>query len=154
MTTTVGTLSIEDRLAIQDLVASYSFYMDTKQIEPLMRLFVTDDPVFDETRLGIPCASGFENIRQYFLKDVFDVMEGLAHLTGGFLIQEVTEKGARGVCTVFFDGDFKGGESLHVAAYYEDVYERTSEGWKFRSRTVTPYTKPRMSPPAPASDGT
>jgi len=100
MTTTVDTLSIEDRLAIQDLVARYNFYVDTKQIDSLMGLFVTEDPTFDETRLGIPCASGFENLRQYYIKDVFEAMEGLAHLTGGYLIEEVTDKGARGVCTI------------------------------------------------------
>lgn len=154
MTTTVGTLSIEDRLSIQELIARYNFYVDTRQLEPLLSLFVADDPVFDETRLGSPRVSGLENLREFFSKDVFDVIEGQAHLTGGYLIEEVTEKGARGVCTIFYDGDVKGGGTIHVTGYYEDVYERTSEGWKFRSRTVIPYTKPQVSGQTPTADGT
>jgi hypothetical protein len=75
MTTAVGTLSIDGRLSIQELMARYNFYVDTRQLEPLLSLFVTDDPVFDETRLGSPRVSGLENLRQFYLKDVFDVME-------------------------------------------------------------------------------
>ena len=153
MTTTVETLSIEDRLAIQELVARYNFYCDTAQLEPLLGLFVTDDPVFDESRLGSPRVSGFENLRQFFRENVFAVMEGNAHITGGYLIEEVTEKGARGVCTIFYDGDIKGGGTVHVAGYYEDVYERADGGWKFRSRTVIPFTKPQATAPAASADG-
>jgi hypothetical protein len=136
-----ATLSIEDRFAIQDLVSRYSVYVDTFQIEPLMSLWVTDDPFFDETKLGAPRASGLDSIRRFFVEDVFDKMEAMAHLTENPLIDEVTEKGARGTCQHFFEGIVKGGGTIRVTASYDDVYERTSGGWKFRSRTVTPYTR-------------
>jgi hypothetical protein len=116
-----------------------------------MSLWVTDDPFFDETKLGSPRASGFDSLRQFFIEEVFDKMEALAHLTGNYLIDEVTEKGARGTCTIFFEGNAKGGGTIRVTGYYDDVYERTSAGWKFRSRTVTPYTNSQASDLPPAA---
>lgn len=147
----VRTLSTEDRLAIQDLVAQYNRYIDAFQIERLMSLWVAEDPVFDESKLGSPSVTGFEPLRKFFLQEVFDKMERLAHLTGNYLIDEVTGDLARGVCTVFFEGNAKAGGTINVTAYYDDVYERTDVGWKFRSRVVTPYTTPRMTE-MPAAD--
>lgn len=152
MTTTAqGALSTEDRLAIQDLVARYNLYVDTFQIEPLMSLWVTDDPFFDETNLGSGSASGLDSLRRFFMEGVFERMEGLAHLTGNYLIEEITENGARGRCTVFFEGNVRGGGTIRVTANYDDVYERTSAGWKFRSRRVTPYTR-RQTSDLPAAE--
>lgn len=136
-------LSVQDRLELQELVARYNFYIDTFQIEPLMDLWVADDPFFDETKLDTGCHAGLDAIRRFFV-DVFDKMDGLSHITGNFIIEAVTDDGAIGVCTVFMEGDVRGGGTVRATGYYDDVYERTDAGWRFRSRTVTPNTKPQV----------
>ena len=35
-------------------------------------------------------------------------------------------------------------ETMHAAAYYDDVYERVDDTWKFKSRTVYPLTTPQL----------
>ena len=58
--------------------------------------------------------------------------------------EDITETSARGVCTVLVEGEMRTGETMHAAAYYDDVYERVDDTWKFKSRTVYPLTTPQL----------
>lgn len=149
MTNTIGTAALDldaitQRLAIQELCARYAFYCDTFQIEPLMALWVEDDPVFDERDVGTGYHAGQADIRRFFIAGVFAQMDGLLHLTSNHWLQELTENRAAGVCSVIVSGDLKNGGSLHATAYYEDHYARVDGDWKFRSRKTIPYTKPQL----------
>ena len=63
--------AIIQRLAIQERYARYAFYCDTFQIDPLMTLWVNDNPVFDESEVGTGYHSGQDGIRQFFIEGVF-----------------------------------------------------------------------------------
>ena len=49
-----------------------------------------------------------------------------------------------GVCIVLVEGEMRTGETMHAAAYYDDVYEKVDNTWKFKSRTVYPLTTPQL----------
>lgn len=138
-------MSIEDRLDIIDLRSRYAFLVDRFDLDGVMDLWVDDDPVFDEEPLGLKRSVGKDQLRSYFQNDVFGMVDGMLHITGNHVIEEITETTARGFCSVMFDADVKnGGGTMHATAWYEDHYERVDGAWKFRSRVVRPFTKPQM----------
>lgn len=139
-----GRSALTDRQEILDLVARWAYHVDTFQADPLMELWVTDDPVFDESGIGLGNNTGLANIKRYFEQDLFARMDTMAHIFSSHLLEELTDTTARAVSTVMVEGDVKGGGTVHAIVHYRDVCERTTTGWKFRSRTVTPLTKPQI----------
>jgi ketosteroid isomerase-like protein len=102
------------------------------------------DAVFDETKVGTGVSHGAAEIRKFFGETAFVAMSGMAHITASNIITGYHGDTARGVCSVIFEGDVKDGGTIRSTAYYDDVYTRTEEGWKFKSRTVVPFCKPDM----------
>ena len=133
-----------DRREIVELTSRYAFLVDTFQLLPLMQLWVDDEPTFDESRVDLGNNTGLDNIRRYFEEFVFGRMAKLAHITTNHIVEDITETSARGVCTVLVEGEMRTGETMHAAAYYDDVYERVDNTWKFKSRTVYPLTTPQL----------
>jgi len=133
-----------DRLEIIELTARYAFYVDTFQLEPLMQLWVDDEPTFDESRADLGNNTGLDNIRRYFEDFVFGQMAKMAHITTNHIVETVTDTTARGTCSVLVEGEMKTGETMHAAAYYDDVYHRVDDAWKFKSRVVYPLTTPNL----------
>jgi hypothetical protein len=82
---------------------------------------------------------------------VFTEMAGMCHLTASSFITDFSGDQAKGVCSVIFEGDTKAGAHVHATAYYDDVYVRTSTGWRFTARTVVPFTQPDMGPVSEAA---
>lgn len=136
--------AVDNRQAILDLVAKWALCVDTFQIEPLMTLWVEDAPTFDESAIGLASSTGRDEIRRYFVEDLFARMDSMAHIVSGHLLEEFTDSTARAVSTVMVEGDVKGGGTVHAIVQYKDVCEREETGWKFRSRTVVPLTKPQI----------
>jgi hypothetical protein len=137
-------LAPADRLEIIELTARYAFYVDTFQLEPLMQLWVDDEPTFDESRVDLGNNTGLDNIRRYFEDFVFGHMAKLAHITTNNIVESVTDTTAQGLCSVLVEGEMKTGERMHAAAYYDDVYHRVDGAWKFKSRVVHPLTTPNL----------
>ena len=133
-----------DRLEIIELTARYAFFVDTFQLEPLMQLWVDDEPTFDESRVDLGNNTGLDNIRSYFEDFVFGQMAKMAHITTNHIVENVTDTTARGHCSVLVEGEMKTGERMHAAAYYDDVYHRVDHAWKFKSRVVHPLTTPNL----------
>lgn len=137
-------IALQDRLQIIELTARYAFYVDTFQLEPLMQLWVDDEPTFDESRVDLGNNTGLDNIRSYFEDFVFGHMAKMAHITTNNIVETVTDTTARGVCSVLVEGEMKTGETMRAAAYYDDVYQRVDDAWKFKSRVVYPLTTPNL----------
>ena len=142
--TTRHDIAPPDRLAIIELTARYAFYVDTFQLEPLMQLWVDDAPTFDESRADLGNNTGLDNIRRYFEDFVFVHMAKMAHITTNHIVERVTDTTARGSCSVLVEGEMTTGERMHAAAYYDDVYHRVDDAWKFKSRVVYPLTTPNL----------
>jgi hypothetical protein len=130
---------LADRLAIIELTSKYAHLFDTHQVDELLNLFA-EDAIFDESNLGAGLGrlEGHDAIRAYFDSQNRAVAASF-HLTGNHIIDEITDTGARGTCSVYCDALFKSGESIHVDAWYDDTYVRTADGWKFGSRIVRLY---------------
>ena len=137
-------IALLDRLEIIELTARYAFFVDTFQLEPLMQLWVDDEPTFDESRVELGNNTGLDNIRSYFEDFVFGQMAKMAHITTNHIVENVTDTTARGHCSVLVEGEMKTGERMHAAAYYDDVYHRVEHAWKFKSRVVYPLTTPNL----------
>jgi hypothetical protein len=134
--------TVRHRVDIIQLTSQYAFLLDTFQLDPLMGLWVQDEPTFDESRVNLGNNTGHANIRRYFEEFVFTRMAKLAHITTNHVVTEVTDVSARGVCTVLVEGEMKDGGSMRAAAYYDDVYSRAAGFWQFKTRTVYPLTTP------------
>lgn len=141
MNMSITGLTDTDRLDITQLVSSYAFYLDTRQIDPLMQLFV-EDAVFDETRIGLALSEGAATIREMFIQSVFAVLDNMAHLVSSPVLLSRNGDEVRGACTVLFQGDVKTGGVIQATAYYDDVYVKTTGGWKLKARTVFPFCRP------------
>jgi hypothetical protein len=137
-------MALADRLDIIELAARYAFFVDTFQLEPLIELWVEDEPTFDESRVDLGQNTGLDNIRKYFEDFVFGHMAKMAHITTNHIVEMLTDTTARGVCTVLVEGEMRTGETMHAAAYYDDAYQRVADGWKFKSRVVYPLTTPNL----------
>jgi hypothetical protein len=134
-----ATLTANDRLAIMELTARYAFYVDTFQVDALIDLFL-HDAVMDESKAGLSCHFGKTEIRAYFADDLFPRLTGMLHLTGNHIMTLEPDGRVRGLVSNLFQGDMTDGSAIHGTCWYDDVYARTPHGWKFASRTVTPFT--------------
>jgi SnoaL-like domain len=145
MTTAASRTRLEDRAEIIDLGSRYAFLVDRFDLEGVLDLWVDDEPVLDETPLGLKKSVGKEQLRQCLQDDVFGMVSGMLHMTGNHLVEQITDTTARGYCAVSFLADVKnGGGTMQATAWYDDQYERVEGIWKFRSRIVTPFTKPQF----------
>ncbi|HTK63053.1 MAG TPA: nuclear transport factor 2 family protein [Pseudonocardia sp.] len=137
--------TIADKLAIQELCARYNWYVDQFIIDPLMELFVDDDPVFDETPAGLGRNEGQDAIRAYYGEGLFKQLKSMVHLTTNFFLTELSDDGAEGKCSAQVFAETQDGGKIDVLCWYDDVYRRTDKGWQFVSRVVTPYTAPQLA---------
>jgi hypothetical protein len=133
---------VVSRLDIHELVAKYAYRLDTRQFDLLMELWSDGSPVFDESEFGMKKYTGQAEIRHHFEAEIYGQMENLCHLTGNHVINEISDTTASGNCTVFAQGDVKGGGTSKATAYYQDQYVRENGVWKFASRKVKPLTIP------------
>ena len=117
---------LESHEQIRQLVARYALAVDTRDLDTLVGLFVTDVAV---GQLGAGRAALAESFRQG-LEPL-----GLTILSvGTHVIDLIDTDHATGevYCTGEIDRD---GELLRQAILYRDVYRRDSEGWRFVRRT-------------------
>ena len=141
-----GELTAEDRLDIQDLYWRYAHGQNFADAELFASAF-TEDGVFrvSPTQASVGRAEIAEFISGSFAGRVGD--SGRRHWHNGWRITPSPE-GARGrVYWLVFDHD-KGdpvpglpvdgqlGPQFRSTGVYEDVYVKTPEGWRFKSRTL------------------
>lgn len=121
---------------IRRLTHDYAWAIDNFLLDDLVALF-TEDAVFDMRGFGAPAeAAGREAVRGAF-SAMIDSLGGCVHLTMNHLIDVDGDTASGKVyCHAFvLNPDGSRAENL---ALYDDVYVRTEDGWRFRSRVVSP----------------
>lgn len=125
---------VEDRLEIQELVARYAFFCDTKQYAGVDALFA-EDGIFDESILGMPVVQGRAAIRELFVQTGMTV-DFLIHLNCNHQISEFTGTTARGTAHLHAEGSLNGGNAFRILGYYDDDYVKTGDRWLIRHRKL------------------
>ena len=117
----------EDREAIKQLVAAYSHYYDDGRLAEFAGLCAEDGVM--QLGPGGPLARGPAEIESS-LSSV--ETPDLRHFTTDVMIEFTGESRAKGVCRFAVRSparDFDG--------TYHDEYVKSTDGWKFASRTIT-----------------
>ena len=127
-------MSVEDRLAIQDLIARYAVVVDSGDFDALDDLF-TPDARIDFTAFGGPFGAPGEIKR--FLSDSLGIFRRTQHMMGLPLITlDGDRASARTSCSnpmVISDSDGATKVWL-IGLWYDDELVRTDSGWRFASR--------------------
>jgi hypothetical protein len=120
-------LSAEDQLAIERLLASYGHLVDAKDWPALRELFETD-AVFDLSAYGLPALVGIDQIMQFFVT--------AEHPRAHHSVNIVTCPNGSGAdvhskwLVGNADGSTAGGD-------YEDTIKKDAGAWRFAQRRVT-----------------
>lgn len=132
---TIEACSVEDRLAIQDVLVAYAHAVDSlHDIDGICDVFV-EDAVFDLSGIGFPSLNGHAEIRGFFA-DTFAAMSAHAHYLTNFAITAYDGDTASIRAYVIGMGKYKAGGGITVnGRYYFDVV-RTAAGWKARRYTM------------------
>ena len=136
------TLTVEDRLALTDLVARYAACVDTRRVDDLLDLFAPDGALVspDPPRTLQPTVErrGREQVRE--------AMAGLAQVpvTVHALLGSVFDAAGDGAtgrtaCAAHHVRAGSDGEVRDVVwhLHYDDVYVRSGSGWLFAERRAT-----------------
>ena len=124
------TLTLEDRLAISELIALHGHLVDDGELDRLDELF-TPDVVYDVTDFGQDPLTGLPAIREAAL--ALGAGNPVAHHVTNVVVREAADGGVRarskglGVRT---DGSCG-------SVTYDDILVRTPDGWRISHRTVT-----------------
>lgn len=127
---------LEDRLAIKEVVDTFSNLADIRQIATQMHLFTEDAVV--QTHINGALFSemkGRQAIERGFLDFIAD-FETMYHINGQ-LVVELDGDHAAGhhYCQVMLIGSTDGKKTLNTnGVIYDDSYIRTTEGWKIAKR--------------------
>ena len=124
---------LEDRAAIQDLRFRYHVAVNEKALEAIPELFTEDAEVHFE---GIGAASGRSAIATLYAEVV-----GQSPFIKQFIHNHViTLDGNVATGLSYLDArTVRDGESLLVAARFDDRYRRTPDGWRFESLRLRLY---------------
>jgi ketosteroid isomerase-like protein len=127
-------VGVEDRLALQQLVATYSWARDDKDIDGLVAHFEADAEFERAGRV----VRGHEGIRDFFAASMqrYDLT---IHVTHSQAVHALVPEGGIDLVagTVAGHAELVLDAVPHQAAYrYADVYARTDAGWRFRRRSL------------------
>ena len=128
------TLSVEDRLAITDLINRHGHLSDAGELDAWAELF-TEDVVYDVTDLGFDAIEGLAATRELAL--ALGNRNPVAHHVTNVVVTE-EDAGARAISKGL--GVMAGGTIGSVT--YTDVVVRTTEGWRISRRTVRARREP------------
>jgi 3-phenylpropionate/cinnamic acid dioxygenase small subunit len=127
-------LSVEDRLAIADLVALHGHLVDAGELDRLSDVF-TDDALYDLTALGAGVLTGVEAMRDAAVR----LGDGnpLAHHVTNTVVEE--DGGRVTVLSKFLGVRVDGTTG---SGTYRDTVRMTSRGWRIAARRVTVRRRP------------
>ena len=126
---------MSDRLEIQDLIARYSYALDSREYDALDELF-TPDAVLDYRATG--AIRGSLQEMKTFIADAFTMFSGTQHLTTQTMVtfsDDGNTAQAKSAChnPMVFGGDLQP-KMMVVGLWYIDTLERTPDGWRFKQR--------------------
>jgi ketosteroid isomerase-like protein len=130
----VKNISIEDRLAIHELISLHGHVVDRGEFDRLHELF-TDDIVYDLSALGGESLEGAEAIRAASLR------LGAGNPVGHHVTNVVvSDENGQIRATSKAIGIRKDGSAGSLV--YEDVLRRTEAGWRISYRRITMRREP------------
>jgi len=129
------TLTTEDRMAIHELIALHGHLMDEGQFDRLDELF-TKDFVYDVEALGFGSLKGSDALTEASL--ALGDGNPLGHHVTNVVIVEAWGDSAK----VRSKGIGIRTDGTSDTVVYEDVVERTSDGWRIAYRKVIPRRRP------------
>jgi SnoaL-like domain len=134
---------LEDREAIRDLHNQYCFIQDRghashaeSEVSAFLELCAAD-VVWDNSPDGSRAHRGHGEVAAY-LRALWRRFESCMHYSHNLSIVFESDDRARGRASFDAVGDI-GGEAFVAAGYYEDVFVRTAEGWKFALHREVPF---------------
>ena len=133
---TMSLQEISDRLEIQELIARYSYALDSRDFDALDDMF-TPDAVLDYTATG--AIRGSLDEMKAFVSEAFTMFDGTQHLTTQTTLRfddDGNTAYGKSAChnPMVFGGDNKP-KMMVIGLWYVDTFVRTSDGWRFRTRT-------------------
>ncbi|MGO4618081.1 nuclear transport factor 2 family protein [Nocardia sp. 2YAB30] len=129
------TLSIEDRLEINDLIARHGHLMDAGELDRMDELFASEI-VYDLTDLGFGELHGIVALRDAA------VARGDANPVGHHVTNVIVIETEAGVVRVLSKGIGIYADGSCGSVTYEDVVVRASGGWRISYRKVVPRRVP------------
>ncbi len=136
-------LSIEDQLAIRDVVSRYCWALDTGDVEGFVSCFAADAVLVWDT-FEVPLEwRGHDAMRHFasFLRDQPSTAGRQHHVSN--LLLEATDQGARGkayASVALRQGN--GPHLLNVMGWYEDEYCKQANGWAIARRVIRDWSGP------------
>jgi uncharacterized protein (TIGR02246 family) len=135
-------MSVEDRLAIQEVIARYSYTYDSKDSEAFAQLFV-EDGVFEVIVPGESSPtvrlSSRTAIREWAAqRHQLNAGSQARHYQSGVLFDELTGDTAttRTMLLLTRQNAPDAAPILHLTGVYHDKWRKTREGWRFVHRAV------------------
>lgn len=122
-------IPVEDRLAIQDLMVSYCYAVDTLSDVGAVLAVFPEDGVLDLSGIGLPVCRGHAEIAAFF-EGVFRDMSHHAHYLTNFRFRDYTGNAAQATAYVIGMGRARAGHEVAVHGRYHFDAVRTPAGWK------------------------
>jgi hypothetical protein len=136
MSTGAGPLTLEDRVAIDELFAIYAWALDTGNVEIWESLF-TEDALIEDPRGEF---QGTANVRE-FLEDLRrnPTFPGRQHWIGQTVLEGDAQTCRAKSFAVVTALHRTGATNVHLVAWYDDVMVKAERGWIFQQRIVRPW---------------
>lgn len=124
-------LSIEDKIAIQELSSSFCFCLDTHDVDGWIDTF-TEDGVFEAT---YGTFNGPDEIRNFITGHIAAGKEdGKRHTMSNFVIEGNGDEARMRSYVVKFEVEKSPG--VNASGLYVDELVRTADGWRFKRRKL------------------
>jgi 3-phenylpropionate/cinnamic acid dioxygenase small subunit len=124
------TITLEDRIAIQELLGLYGHLIDQRRWAELADVF-SDDIVFDATSFGQQVTTSYRELMDHWTSD--QAMHPLAHHVTNIVITEDPD----GTVRVLSKALGVGVKGRVGSATYEDIVVKTADGWRLSRRVAT-----------------
>lgn len=135
-------MSVEDRLAIQEVIATYSHTYDSKDAEAFAQLFV-EDGIFEVVVPGGSSPrvrlSSRAAIREWAAqRHELNAGTQARHYQSGLLFDELTTETAssRIMLLLTTQGALDAVPRLNLGGVYHDAWRKTGEGWRLAHRVA------------------
>jgi 3-phenylpropionate/cinnamic acid dioxygenase small subunit len=124
------TITVEDRVAIQELLGLYGHLIDQRRWDDLIQVF-TEDIVFDATSFGEPVTTSYQELMEHWRSE--RARHPLAHHVTNIVITEAPD----GTVRVLSKALGVGRNGRVGSGTYDDVVVKTPSGWRLARRVAT-----------------
>ncbi len=136
-------MNLEDKIAIYEVIAQYSYAWDGKNADGFAKLFA-EDAVWEACRLGSTAPyihlESQHAIRNWAAEQHQGRLANTStrHFQTGTIFEELTSNTARSRTMVIITHQTPEDEAPRVvlSGEYQDEWRKTEQGWKFAHRTI------------------